>query len=82
MTEKLLVNLETAIPLSAIAATIAYKSTMGAKALLHRFEGDQTPIVLTGPSGEVEVNVAQGRRLYLERLDGADWEVGCSGYRF
>ncbi|MFL9987234.1 hypothetical protein [Paraburkholderia sediminicola] len=80
MTEKLVVDLESAIPLSAITAIIEYKTIPSAKALLHRFEGDQSPVVLNGPSGTVEVNVSQSRKLYLERLDPADWEIGCSGY--
>ncbi|WP_144156183.1 hypothetical protein [Paraburkholderia sp. BCC1885] len=82
MTNKLEFNLESAIPPNAITATITYKSPPGAKALLYRFDGDQSPAVLNGPSGQFEVNVSQSRKLYLERLDGADWEVGCNGYRF
>jgi hypothetical protein len=82
MADKSTVNLESAIPPNAITAKITYKSSPGAKALLHRFDGDQSPAVLIGPSGQIEVNVSQTRKLYLERLDGADWDIGCCGYRF
>ncbi|WP_145956452.1 hypothetical protein [Burkholderia pseudomallei] len=82
MTDKFVLDLESSIPPNALAATIEYKTQAGAQALLHRFDGDQYPIVLRGPSGTIEVSVSQSRKLYLERLDGADWEIGCSGYRF
>jgi len=81
MAEKLVIDLTSLIPLNAVAVTIEYKTTSGAKALLHRFEGDQSPVVLNGPGGTVEVNVPQSRKLYLERLDAADWDIGCYGYR-
>jgi hypothetical protein len=82
MTAKETVNLESAIPPNAVTATIEYKTTNGAKALLHRFDGDQSSVVLSGPAGKVEINVSQSRKLFLERLDSASWEIGCSGYRF
>jgi hypothetical protein len=82
MSDKLTVDLESAIPPNAITATIEYKTTPGAKALLHRFEGDQNPAVLNGPSGQIEVNVSQSRKLYLEKLDAAGWDIICAGYRF
>jgi len=75
MTNKLQVNLESAIPENAVTATITCKSTPGAKALLHRFDVDQSPAVLNGLGGQIEVNVSQNRKLYLERLDGADWDL-------
>lgn len=82
MTERLEIELASVIPPNAISATIEYKTTSGAKALLHRYEGDQSPFVLNGPTGKVEINVPESRKLFLERLDSADWEIGCSGFRF
>ncbi|MFL9859466.1 hypothetical protein PQR72_27665 [Paraburkholderia madseniana] len=75
MTNKMTIDLGSVIPLSAIKVIIDYQTVPGAKALLHRFEGDQNPVVLKGPSGTVEVNVSQSRKLYLERLDAADWAI-------
>jgi hypothetical protein len=83
MAEKKTIDLSTAIPASAKSAIITFKcSSPTSKALLHRFDGDQSPAVLHGPSGQLEVNVAQGRKLFLEQLDAADWELGVSGYSF
>lgn len=82
MAEKIPINLESVVPPNAKTAILAYTTKGPAKALLHRFDGDQTPVVLNGPSGEIEINIPANRTVFLERLDIADWDVGCTGYGF
>lgn len=82
MADKLTIDLEALVPPNAITTTLSFTTSASATSLLHRYEGDQAPLVLKGPSGEVEINIPQNRKLYLERLDASDWEISCLGYSF
>lgn len=80
MSEKLVIDLSKLVPPNGVSATIKFMTTEGAKALLHRFDGDLSPVTLHGPSGTVDVNISDSKKLFLERLDSADWEIACAGY--
>lgn len=80
---KIEINLLGKVPPNATAITLAFKTSGASTALIHRYEGDNSPAVLKGPAGEIDLNVSQGTlKLYLEPLDGSSWELAVSGYSF
>lgn len=79
--ETQLIDLDRAVPPSAIRVMLEYSTTSETDALLYRFQDDQRPLVLHPPSGRREVNLCLGRRLHLEAENPGAWKVRCTGFR-
>jgi len=70
----------TDVPDRAVVAVLRYRTTDGAKAKIHLFEGDQSPRVLHGPDGTVRVNCPSEKKFILEKITDANWDFTLIKY--
>lgn len=68
------------IPFSARTVSLAYKINSTGKALIYRFEGDQTPMVLHEPEGKFDINIPEDQKIFIELLDDGTWEIIIAGW--
>jgi hypothetical protein len=78
------IDLETVVPPIARTVRLRYKfdSKFGG-VLLHRTPSDPSPIELSPPSGEIELQLIEPQSIYVQELDGSDgFTISAIGYGF